>query len=299
MRILYDHSIFVLQRYGGISRYFAELIPRVALIPGTEVSAWMGLYINNYKLPDARHRLARFGGMRRPALRGTHRPALAISNWLFRRFARKVDAQIYHATFHTALMPDFDGKRIITIHDLIDERMHPSGIPSPCPQRQSLLDAADGIICVSANTREDLREIYRVDDSKIRVIHHGNSLTAPVHGPRLCREDYILYVGQRWGYKNFDLLLEAYAASSISRDFRLVCFGGGTLSSAEHGALQKFGLAGRVDVISGPDESLANYYANATLFVYPSKYEGFGMPLLEAMHYGCPILAAGNSSIPE
>ncbi len=110
-----------------------------------------------------------------------------------------------------------------------------------------------------------------------------------------------LYVGNRKGYKNYSGLLNAYAKSAaLQSQFKLVCFGGGRFSNAEQEHRARLGLAkGQVLCFEGQDPVLASLYKNASAFVYPSMYEGFGMPPLEAMSFGCPVVCSNRAAIPE
>jgi glycosyltransferase involved in cell wall biosynthesis len=100
--------------------------------------------------------------------------------------------------------------------------------------------------------------------------------------------------------KNFDKLLEAYGSSlKLNQDFQLICFGGGDFSSSEVERVDNFQLGCKVVQISGDDSMLTNLYRGATALVYPSLYEGFGIPPLEAMSFGCPVVCSNVSSIPE
>jgi glycosyltransferase involved in cell wall biosynthesis len=295
--VAYDHTIFTMQTHGGISRYFAELIPRVARAHGIDVCLYMGLYINRYGLEGQRRAFRAFGGFRRPNLRKTHQLALRISDRLFARFARKWEPRVYHATYYTELAPRLSACRVITVHDFIYERLD-RPVDSVLKR---VAKRPDGLICVSAHTKRDLLEIVGVPERKVRVIHHGNSLHGVRPGPRAVEGPYILFVGTRYSYKNFVTLLRAYASSaSVRRQFRLACFGGGPFTSAEMEEAARHGVADRLLYLgNGSDEALAGAYAHAAALVYPSQYEGFGLPLLEAMSQGCPVVSSNASSLPE
>jgi glycosyltransferase involved in cell wall biosynthesis len=112
---------------------------------------------------------------------------------------------------------------------------------------------------------------------------------------------YLLYVGLRGGYKNFEGLLRAVAASPMLRaDYDVIAFGGGSFRSSETAMISQLGFGdGRVLQMGGGDSLLGELYAHADAFVYPSAYEGFGFPPLEAMTQGCPVVASNTSSMPE
>ena len=300
MRILFDHTIFVAQRYGGVSRYYSQLVPRIA--QEFPVELFMGLHVNQYGLNRHRASMARFAGCRRPFIRKTHRAAMFLSNQWFRHFTRRSRADIYHTTYESILWPDFHGRRVITIHDMTPEKFpqYFANATVSLARKRELAQIADGIICVSENTRRDVVELLNVPPEKTCVVYHGNCLNVQVTEPRAVAEPYLLYVGMRRGYKNFSRLIEAFASiPSLHREHLLICFGGGPLTADEREKLQASGITSRVRRLSGPDTLLANLYTHTAAFIYPSLYEGFGIPLLEAMHYHCPIIASNTSCFPE
>jgi glycosyltransferase involved in cell wall biosynthesis len=302
LSILYDHQIFSLQRYGGVSRYFYELISRLSTMPDVEVSLFEGLHINGYGVEHHRDRLRHFWGHRRPAIPKTHYLFRAFNHVLFPRVTRKWSAALYHATYYACLSASSAGKRIMTVHDMIHERYPAFTSPRDTAARDKKLAVAraDGIICVSESTKRDLLQYLKVPEGKIRVIHHANPLTAVVDAPSIIRRPYLLYVGDRHAYKNFPLFLSVYArAERINAHVDLVCFGGGPFSHRELQEIASRGMESKVSWQSGPDATLANLYTHAAAFIYPSLYEGFGIPPLEAMHYGCPVLVSDTSSLPE
>ena len=169
---------------------------------------------------------------------------------------------------------------------------------------------ADHIIAISETTKADLVRHYDIDPAKVTVIHLGNSLPArqepaagnlpPTDRVLLGGDEYLLYVGQRSGYKNFGALLEAFGRSPLLRQrFKLLCFGGGGFSAAERERIAALGVGERIIQRHGDDRALARCYHDATAFVYPSLYEGFGLPLLEAMGQHCPIFCSTGGSLPE
>jgi glycosyltransferase involved in cell wall biosynthesis len=110
-----------------------------------------------------------------------------------------------------------------------------------------------------------------------------------------------LYVGARGGYKNFERFVRAFALSQrLHQEFDLLCFGGGPLQTAERQMIADAGLGpDQVVQMGGGDEILAALYQQAAALVYPSLYEGFGIPPLEAMAVGCPVICSNSSSLPE
>jgi glycosyltransferase involved in cell wall biosynthesis len=209
---------------------------------------------------------------------------------------------LYHQTYYSNVAPAYAGHRVVTVLDMIHERFPEHFSPHDKTSRikREAVARAEGVVCISHSTKRDLMDLFQVPEHKIKVIYLGNSLTQAATDSPPLDAPYILYVGLREHYKNFESLARAYASSAaLCREFKLVCFGGGPFNAAEKTELTLLGISGNVLHITGDDGLLASLYAHASVFVYPSLYEGFGIPPLEAMHYGCPVLASNASSIPE
>ena len=195
---------------------------------------------------------------------------------------------------------------ILTVYDMIHEKFleHGSRLDTTRRDKSLAVKRANHIICISEHTRQDLVELLDVDPAKTSVVYPGYSLMSnntPVQRSIKHDRPYILYVGNRGSYKNFDGLLQAYANSPMLRnDFDLICFGGGKFTAAERNRFHRLGLG--MDAIHhahGSDLILADCYRGAKAFIYPSLYEGFGLPPLEAMNFDCPVVCSKTSSIPE
>lgn len=299
MRVGYDHQIFCLQRYGGISRYFTELIPRLGCEQGIETWVWRGFAINRYPLRSSPNGIVE--GVDRPAIPATNALFLKVSKWAFERRARGRAPTIYHPTYYFASSGLPQATLVITVYDMIHE-LFPQAHRSYREigrRKRLLVHRADAVICISEHTKRDLMRLYGIADDKISVIPLANSLTS-APGARLLDRPYLLYVGPRSGYKNFGALLGALSQHPKGwGDHVLCCFGGGPFTRIEQVEIQRAGLRGRVHHITGDDARLASLYAHATALIYPSQYEGFGLPPLEAMHYGCPVVLSRGASLPE
>jgi glycosyltransferase involved in cell wall biosynthesis len=193
---------------------------------------------------------------------------------------------------------------VTTLHDMILERFpqHFERAEQQRAERYRALRRAQAIICISDNTRIDLLSTYPEFEGKTRVVWHGVDQTfSTAPRPQARERPYLLFVGTRGGYKNFNPLLRAFGASAkLASSFDLVCFGGGGLQPAERAEAAAAGLReDQLIQLSGSDAELACAYRHARLFVFPSEYEGFGMPLTEAMVQGCPIVCSRASSFPE
>jgi glycosyltransferase involved in cell wall biosynthesis len=197
--------------------------------------------------------------------------------------------------------------RVTTHHDCAHERFPHlfANVRAILRAKRRGYSAVDAIICISESSRQDLLRFYGVDAGKTRVIYHGlhrlqGSPGAAAELRVKVPEPYLLFVGSRGAYKNFDGLLHAFRATGLYRDMHLLAAGGGPLTGREQALVNHLELDRRVLVLPQvPDPLLAEAYDAATLLVYPSWCEGFGHPPLEAMAAGCPVLVCNTSCLPE
>ncbi len=173
---------------------------------------------------------------------------------------------------------------------------------------------ADKIIAVSQSTARDLQRIYGVPEYKIEVIHHGVDSAFKPQEPRTASEfvankygaakDYVLAVGALGQHKNLITLVQAIKALRARGElsFQLLVVGAQDRKNSQVLELLRSSSLSDKDIrFLGyvPDEDLPTLYAGSSLFVFPSLYEGFGLPLVEAMACGVPVVASKTSSIPE
>jgi len=303
LSVAFDHQVFDFQRYGGISRYFVETATELARAPSCEVAIVAPLHMNEYLRavqPPVHGPALYVGGVPK-----SRRFSRAVNSLLVPTLLRQRRPDIVHRTYYAANQPPVRGARtVITVYDLIYERMGQAMVHDPLVRdKRAAIAAADHAICISESTRRDLIELFGVDPQQTSVVHLGFSLMAGQPGPAaaLPGREFILYVGLRGKYKNFQGLLNAYAASSRLRDrFDIVCFGGGPFSAEEFAAIAAAGARpGAVVQRSGDDGVLQQMYRHAAVFAYPSLYEGFGIPPLEAMSFSCPVVCCPVASMPE
>jgi glycosyltransferase involved in cell wall biosynthesis len=305
VKIIYDYQIFSRSKYGGVSRYLCEIATRIARTENFDVKVLAFAYISEYLRQNASEIVV---GCPVPALPKTSK---IISNFNFkfsREWLKKNPHDIVHETYYSqkTITPSRT-KTVITVYDMIHEKLislFPEGKNHPLIKAKHIaIKRADHIICISENTKKDLLEILNIDPKKISVIYLGCSLNCKKNkiGQPYYNFPFILYVGYRGRYKNFERLLRAYSSSKkLKKDIKLVCFGGGSFSKEEKKLIHELEISeDKVIQISGNDDILANLYNYASAFVYPSLYEGFGLPLLEAMSFRCPVVCSSISSIPE
>ncbi len=305
MRVLYDYHAFSRQFYGGVSRYFVELARLLSRRGDTDVKILAPLHINHY-LKELKP-----GIVSGRQLTRVPKAAGKLFN-IYNRAVMRLQAASYrpdilHETYYASRPMPLRGStaRVVTVYDMIHERF-PDYFPAwdkTAANKRLAVARADHVLCISETTRRDLLEIDNVRPDKVSVVHlgfdspqtQGGGTEPLVDGP------YLLHVGIRSGYKNFQRLLEAYAGNPVLHgQFRLVCFGGGKFSHAEERQRERLGLADdRLVWTGGSDSVLMQLYRHAAAFVYPSLYEGFGIPPLEAMALGCPVVCSTGGSIPE
>lgn len=314
MKILFDHQIFTNHQYGGISNSFVQLISALAGRVDYEISVQES---NNIHL--LKSGLVDVIPMKNP-------PESFITNCNFRGktrlyclFAELFPCQtsygrnkkcsieslknsafdVFHPTFYDPYFLPYIGKKpyVLTIHDMIPERL---GIKDPqIEMKQILARNASHIVAVSEKTKEDLLDILRIPDSKVTVIYHGAPNYSYGNKKRMIEKKYILYVGNRNSYKCFGPMVKALIPIlNLFSDLYLVCTGK-SFSSKEIHFFRDNGIIDRLICINPDDESMLNLYSNAVCFIYPSIYEGFGIPILEAYKCNCPVLLNNKSCFPE
>lgn len=303
MRILYDHQAFTGSIYGGVSRYFADLMSN--LDANGNVINLATIFSNNFYLQDKSFYKGKSFSQVIGNRTSTMYSHLNRANAAFHLMKKKFD--VFHPTFHNSYFLDFIGKKpfVVTYHDAIPEIYHERyGILDGVKfdKKKKLLEKATQIIAISENTKKDLLKFYDVNPDKVSVVHHGSKCVKypPTTISTLeSQHDYLLYIGARGLYKNFDVFIASISETLLKNNLRLLCVGGGGFSEQELLQINALGIQKNIKQISVDDATLYNLYANAVAFAYPSEYEGFGLPIIEAFAAGCPALLSNTSCFPE
>ncbi len=303
MKILYDHQTFSIQEFGGISRYFYEVISRIKRSNGFSVK--LSLLLSNNHYLDETFKYHRFFPNHK--FKGKVRILSEVNKCYSIYNLKKSDFDVFHPTYYDPYFLKYLNKKpfVLTIHDMIHEKF-----PNQFPKKDKtseykylLANKATKIICVSNNTKKDLIEIFKIPEKKIEVIYHGNSLI-PIKINQFSLnlpEKYILYVGNRNGYKNFEYFIKAISPILLkNRELKVLCAGGSNFTNRERNIFDKLNIKSQVLYFKvSHDDQLSELYKRAVCFVYPSLYEGFGIPILEAFSSGCPVVLSNTSSFPE
>jgi len=304
MKVAFDYQIFIMQVYGGISRYFVRLAQEL-IARDQDLRVFAPIYRNRYlsDLPDENVVGCQITNLPPKFIRLFAAP----NRYLCGRAVNRFSPSILHETYYTKHPFTLKGAaRILTVYDMIHERFAET---FPDRDKTSLykraaVERADHIICISHSTKRDLCEMFHVPPEKVSVVHLGfekfpdtGKQTQSVIGDN----PFLLFVGNRGGYKNFEGMLRAVASRRELFDtFDIVVFGGGEFNATEMNLIQSVGLRSRsVHHFNGADTLLGQLYRDASAFVYPSLYEGFGLPPLEAMAHRCPVVTSNTSSMPE
>ncbi|MFH1957492.1 MAG: glycosyltransferase family 1 protein [bacterium] len=321
MKVLYDHQIFQEQRSGGISRYFSELIKHYSSDKDIEVSLSL-LHTDNIHMQDnplfsaqkkQKNKTSFISTLFELLLPRRARKKERVKNVKENLNAsitslKKGDFDIFHPTYYNPYFLKYIGSKpfILTIHDMIHEKF-PNLFPGndkTSKQKKELAQKATKIIAVSKNTKRDIMHLLGIPENKIKVIYHGCSLTDTQNitnnNPQMPNK-YLLFVGSRCLYKNFVFFLQSISSLlSTNEELFLVCIGSGTFTAEETNTLKNLHIKNKViQYFPKSDEELSYYYANALAFCFPSKYEGFGFPIIEAFANNCPVLASNTGSLPE
>ena len=305
MKILYDHQIFTQQQYGGISRYFFELIRR---FDGNENSCNVATLFsdNAYYNKEVDSKLNRI--LPDYPFKGRGRIVKTFNTRKSFRDIHKGDFDVFHPTYYDDYFLKSKKRNpfVITFYDMIHEKFSnqfeslKSDIKT-FDNKKRLLEYSSKIIAISETTKNDIIELYDVNPSKIDVVYLGNSLQKNDTGSEaLIKDDYILFVGNRGIYKNFNFFVTAIAELLLDNKLNLICAGGGEFTLDEIILLKSLKLENHVffkKIIN--DDVLSNYYSHALFFCFPSLYEGFGIPVLESFACGCPVLLSNGGSLPE
>ncbi len=302
IRPIITNEAFSLRSFGGIINYYVHLLPalkRIGVEPSIAAPLRRGPALNDsrfllkpsLRLPEGTRYTNRFAnglGWAQESLEAARHgndQVLIHSSY----FYRKIDGRL---------------PSVVTVYDLIaelipEERTRSSRVIQ-C--KAEAVERADHILAISETTKRDLIDYYGLTPDRITTTPIASAL--PMASGQTQREleresTTVLYVGKRDGYKNFRCLVEALADSQVPTELTIAAYGGGGFTAKEQELIASRGLTRRVHHVAPANGILDSLYRQALVFVCPSQYEGFGLPVVEAMERGCPVIVANAGALPE
>lgn len=286
LEVMYSPDAFLAQRVGGVSRYFTALF-REVVGHGIRPELTWGFHRN--LLLRGPHGLAQL-----PKAFDSSR-GLGVArriNWVATKAAQRRCGGVFHPTYYSAPLPMSSVPSVVTVFDMTHERLpFLFDRDNTSALKRRWCEAADLVLTISEATKADLIDIFGTDPERIVVTPLAASAPSDVGGvARSGDKPFVLFVGQRWSYKEAATALAAIAG--VSSEIELVFFGGGEFTEDERRLIDALGLVDRVTAVGGDDHVLDSLYRGALALIYPSRYEGFGLPLLEAMARCCPVVCS-------
>ncbi len=298
MKIFLDNIIFDKVKNGGVSNYWFELIKYL------ENTAAEVHYLESKKPIQNFHR---------KQLKLTDDKIIYVKDHFLSRMMpvnySSKEKFIYHSSYYRSLTGSNNALQITTVYDFIHS--YYAGLLNKTLHNYLKFNAikkAHGIVCISHNTYNDLKKFYTLKpNQKATVIHVGVSddyfkvnLNAEnfnyLKNKFAIKNPYIIFIGGRTHYKNFDFVTQII---NQSKDLHLVVVGGGNFSEKELKLFSKDAMNKVIYIPTAQNSDLNLLFNFAGALVYPSSYEGFGIPVVEAMRAGCPVIGLNNATIRE
>ncbi len=302
LRVLIDHQIFTMQNYGGISRVFTELYKEFE--KSEEVEPILPILLSDNEYIGEIKRVWSIFPNNKSFVKKLFYYAV---NRIYSTFVLlKGDFDVFQPTYYDPYFLPFLRKKpfVLVIHDMTHE-IFPETVSKKdktIEWKGKLVHRADRIIGISENTKKDIVKFYGINEEKIGIVYWATSLKVSnidldVDLPKR----YVLFVGNRNTYKNFEPFLKSISKLlKQDKDLHLVCAGSSKFSEKETEMFNSLGVTNKVKHIRfNDDNELAYIYSKAICFVFPSLYEGFGIPVLEAFACNCPAIMSHISSLPE
>ena len=328
MRVLFDHQAFSMQSHGGVSRCFAELyrylpesVEAYISVKETDnvylrdmaVGVPVGYNYEHFIFPFNFPLKSRLFGIYNHIVKGMPYQSDNYSYFHEHEYNRLYSIatlkrgryDIFHPTFFDDYFLPYLGNKpfVLTIHDMIPwiySNIDNKNWKWQVEKMKILAPKAAAIVAVSENTKKDIVRLLNVKEDRVHVIYHGCSFPHMEHPKPIFDKPYILYVGDRKYYKNFDLFVENLVPVLKRHQELMVVCTGKSFCDEELRLMEKYSIKDRfIQQWVANDEDFYSLYHHAVCFVYTSEYEGFGIPILEAFQSDCPVMLNKASCFPE
>lgn len=302
--VLFDNQIYDLQKFGGISRTYVDLHEEFSKNEIVENYNGGGLARGKYQEIFSKFAVEKTDNIYLKDVK-PYEYGKCDNYVCSMAHLAKGDFDIFYPTFFNSyFLKLLNGKPfVMSIHDMIPE-IYTDFFPPNDMQivgKRLMAERASAIEVPSETTKRDVLKFLDVDESKIHVVGRGisNTFGQQWYVKNIVGSDYILYVGNRAAYKRFDWFVKHIKPFMEShKEIKVICTGS-RFTPQEVSYLQSLGLIGRVYTYTPNELELATLYKHALCFVYPSEYEGFGIPILESYKMGCPTLLNDNDCFRE
>ncbi len=306
MKILYDYQAFDIQKSGGVSNVFSMLVEEVK--KKEEVSVGIASTTNLYMLaqgyPTEEQTFKRLvnAGKLDPAAVDGGIDWKKVNRIYSKNAIKRGDYDVFHPTHYDPYFLEYGVNKpyVVTVHDLAFERLrdyiqfNESMCLADFDKRRDIMAAASKVVAISEATKKDIIDIYKVPESKIEVVYNAyRELPENYEYNNPFNFPYILYVGTRQGPLNYKCFIPFFNQivpfMKEHKEFKLICTGQ-KFTKFELDMFRQYGLEDRVENHYLNEDGLNNLYHHAFCFVFPSEFEGFGLPILEAYKNDCPAL---------
>lgn len=306
MKILYDYQAFDIQRSGGVSNVFSLLLEEMKKREKVSVgiASTSNLYMLAQGYPSSDQTLERLiaTGKIDGRTKNSDIDWKNVNKIYSKNMIKRGDYDVFHPTHYNPYFLEYGVKKpyVVTVHDLAFERLrnyiqfNESMCLADFDNRRDIMAAASKVVAISEATKKDIMDIYKVPESKIDVVYNAyRELPENYEYNNPFNFPYILYIGTRQGPLNYKCFIPFFNQivpfMKEHKEFKLICTGS-KFSKFELDMFRQYGLEDRVENYYLNEDGLNNLYHHAFCFVFPSEFEGFGLPILEAYKNDCPAL---------
>ena len=299
MKIIFDYKIFYQQKVGGISNYFYNL-GREMIKKEVDAHFFCPLHKNDYleKIPPNNKK-----GIKIFFPSKFKKIVETMNQKISESYFYKNSPDIIHNTYYSNTA--YKNRSVCTVYDMINEKFsHLFKDSNKITEiKKKTIKNCDHVLCISEKTKQDLIDLFKIEEKKISVTLLASSIDKNEFKnlKKKIFENHLLFVGSRRGYKNFEGLIKAYSISSfLKNNFKIIAYGGEKKDKEDFNILKKNNIDSKnIIYLNDSDIHLSKLYQNVSALIYPSFYEGFGLPILEAMQLGCPVISSDGGSLEE